>query len=118
MAFDYLNVNVLLDCFGTHQKHLERYIGFLGTVDTVFESAQLLDEPLPPRYWQTTVLLIGQQDETQNGLYEITEMGLWRREQREFEVGNVLALQGESGQFFKLVDLNANKQRWQAFNLP
>ncbi|MBQ4812897.1 hypothetical protein A7985_02865 [Pseudoalteromonas luteoviolacea] len=117
MAFEYLNVNALLNRFNAHQQHMERYIGFLGTVDFVFESEQVLSKPLSPKHWQSKVLLMAQVDETQNGLYEITETGLWQRVEGELEVGNVTALRKESSKFFKLVALKANKQRWQAFNL-
>ncbi|MCF2858034.1 hypothetical protein L1286_11175 [Pseudoalteromonas sp. SMS1] len=117
MALQYFNVNALLRRTSRHQQHLERYIGFLGTVDAVFDLNKSLDEPLPPRYWATRILLIAQTEQIQNGLYDISTTGDWGKVSQGLEVGNVVALQGDTNNYYKLAALHADKQTWKSLDL-
>ncbi|AOT08526.1 hypothetical protein [Pseudoalteromonas luteoviolacea] len=120
MAFKYLNVNALLKRIDQHQQYIERYIGFISMVDSVFEEPISLSQPMPPSYWQSLVLLTSQQQQIENGLYQISSIGMWQRLSIELELGNIVALketQNSSNRYFKLVEHGPHKQAWQAFSL-
>ncbi|MDK1286658.1 hypothetical protein [Pseudoalteromonas umbrosa] len=120
MAFKYLNVNTLLNKIDKHQQYIERYIGFIGTVDSVFEEPILLSQPMPPSYWQSLILLTGQKLQIENGLYQISSEGLWSRLPTELELGNIVALKETydgTSQYYKLTEQSPEKQIWQPFNI-
>ncbi|MCF6440861.1 hypothetical protein L1077_15595 [Pseudoalteromonas luteoviolacea] len=120
MTFKYLNVNALLKKIDQHQQYIERYIGFIGTIDSVFEEPIPLSQPMPPSYWQSLVLLIKQTQQIENGLYQISSTGLWQRFPVEIELGNIVALKGvneRATRYFKLIEQSPEKQIWQPFTI-
>ncbi|KZN45252.1 hypothetical protein [Pseudoalteromonas luteoviolacea] len=120
MTFKYLNVNALLKKIDQNQQYIERYIGFIGAVDSVFEEPISLSQPMPPSYWQSLVLLINQTQKIENGLYQISSTGLWQRLPTEIELGNIVALKGANEntiRYFKLIKLSPEKQIWQPFTI-
>ncbi|WP_063366622.1 hypothetical protein [Pseudoalteromonas luteoviolacea] len=122
MAAGYVNVNQLLDRFMRHQRHIERFVGFIGVLDVVFDTHQNIDLPLPPSYWQMYVLLLAQRDKTENGIYVIGASGLWERAAIELELGNIVSVNtaqnGGAESYFKVTEISHTGQVWQALHLP
>ncbi|MBQ4839584.1 MULTISPECIES: hypothetical protein [Pseudoalteromonas] len=120
MTNKYININALLNRIIGHQQHVERFVGFIGVVDRAIQVPMNIAQPLPPSDWQSTVLLTAQQNPSENGMYQIDERGLWQPLFAELESGNIVALgsqNGESNQYFKLIEISLQKQIWQPFEL-
>ncbi|ESP93242.1 hypothetical protein [Pseudoalteromonas luteoviolacea] len=120
MINKYININALLNRIVDHQQHVERFVGFIGVVDRAFQVPMNIARPLPPSDWQSTVLLTAQQNLSENGLYQIDERGLWQSLPTDLEPGNIVALGSqnpESNRYFKLIEINLQKQIWQPFEL-
>lgn len=127
MTSYYLNINQWLADQRERQRHIERYVGLKGIVETVFSDHQDLNTPVQPEQWQTRVLLIAQEDASQNGVYDIDEEGNWNQLTGDLEQGNLIACREskttgtdqttDQYDYYQLKEYTNAKQIWQHFQL-
>ncbi|NRD73477.1 hypothetical protein HQQ94_09510 [Shewanella sp. VB17] len=121
MSADYINVNNMLSRLQHDQISLERYVGITCHVDNVSTAPQDITQIAPSHEWDTLMLLVGQHNAQENGIYRIDSLGQFHSLQGSLEIGNLVVIsspsQSHRSDYYQLVSNIAGVQTWQPLQI-